>query len=113
MERGRLKTVKGEVVSDRMTKTIVVRSERRVKHPKYGKYVRRLTTYYAHDENGEAGVGDVVELAFTRPVSKLKRWRLLRVIRSYSGNTAEPATPGQVGASGEAGTAGTSVEAVG
>ena len=82
MERGRLNTVNGTVVSDKMDRTIVVRSERRVKHPKYGKYIRRFTTYYAHDENEEAHLGDQVELAFTRPVSKTKRWRLLRVTRS-------------------------------
>jgi len=65
MERGRLKTVQGRVISDRMQKTIVVKSERRVKHPRYGKYIRRFTTYYAHDENDEAQDGDLVELAAT------------------------------------------------
>ncbi|MHC4473086.1 MAG: 30S ribosomal protein S17 [Planctomycetota bacterium] len=80
MPRGRLQTVKGTVVSDKMQKTIVVRSERKVKHPRYGKYVRRITTYYAHDEDDRALLGDDVELAATRPLSKLKRWRLVRVI---------------------------------
>ena len=85
MERGRLNTVNGTVVSDKMDRTIVVRSERRVKHPKYGKYIRRFTTYYAHDENEDARIGDQVELAFTRPVSKSKRWRLVRVTRAIDG----------------------------
>ena len=88
MTRGRLPTVSGTVVSDRMDKTIVVKTERRVKHPRYGKYIRRYTTYYAHDELNEAKVGDKVELAFTRPLSKTKRWRLLRVVTAFV--TGEP-----------------------
>ena len=80
MERGRLSTVRGTVVSDRMAKTIIVKSERRVKHPRYGKYVRKYTTYYAHDEKDEAREGDVVDLAATRPLSKSKRWRLLNIV---------------------------------
>jgi small subunit ribosomal protein S17 len=80
MDRGRLKTVQGLVVSDRMQKTIVVKSERRVKHPLYGKYVRRFTTYYAHDENNDAHTGDLVELASMRPMSRTKSWRLLKVV---------------------------------
>lgn len=85
MERGRLKTVEGKVVSDAQDKTIVVRAEKKTRHPRYGKYVRTLTTYYAHDEKEEARSGDIVELAATRPLSKTKRWRLLRVIRSLGG----------------------------
>jgi len=81
MGRGRLVTVRGSVISDSMVKTIVVRAERKVKHPLYGKYLRHFTKYYAHDEKGESHVGDFVELAATRPISKLKRWRLLRIIR--------------------------------
>jgi small subunit ribosomal protein S17 len=88
MSRGRLPTVRGTVVSDRMDKTIVVKTERRVKHPRYGKYIRRFTTYYAHDEMNEAKVGDKVELAFTRPVSKTKRWRLIKVVEAFA--TGEP-----------------------
>ncbi len=80
MERGRLVTARGTVVENKMNKTIVVRSEIKVKHPVYGKYVRRFTKYYAHDEKGEAGKGDFVELAATRPMSKLKRWRLVRIV---------------------------------
>lgn len=85
MDRGRLKTVQGLVVSDRMQKTIVVKSERRVKHPRYGKYIRKFTTYYAHDENEDAHDGDIVELASMRPMSKTKCWRLLRVVRAAAG----------------------------
>lgn len=89
MERGRLVTVRGTVVSDRMQKTIVVKAERKVKHPRYGKYVRRYTTYYAHDENDDASMGDIVELAATRPLSKQKRWRLVRVVTAKeTGETA-------------------------
>lgn len=83
--RGKLKTVIGVVSSDKMQKTITVKQERLVKHPRYAKYVRRSTTYKAHDENGEAHQGDVVEIAETRPLSRTKRWRLLRVVRSASG----------------------------
>lgn len=90
MSRGRQQTVQGTVVSDKMQKTIVVRSERRVKHPRYGKYVRRFTTYYAHDEKEEAMEGDAVELAFTRPLSKLKRWRLVRVVTRQGGIITAP-----------------------
>ena len=80
MERSKRKTVQGRVVSDRMAKTIVVKTERLVKHERYGKYVRRYTTYHAHDENGEAREGDLVEIMATRPLSKTKRWRLARVL---------------------------------
>jgi small subunit ribosomal protein S17 len=64
-----------------MTKTIVVDVERRVAHPKYGKILRKETRLYAHDEREEAKRGDQVEIASTRPLSRLKRWRLLRVVR--------------------------------
>ena len=90
MERGKLKQVQGTVVSSGMNKTIVVKSERRVKHPRYSKYVRKYTTYYAHDEENQARVGDQVELAFTRPQSKTKRWRLTRIVTSFAvGETGE------------------------
>lgn len=71
----------GVVTSDRMNKTIVVRIERLVKHPLYGKYVRRKTVLKAHDENREAKVGDVVEVEFCRPISKTKNWKLVRIVR--------------------------------
>ncbi len=74
------KTVRGVVVSDRMDKTIVVRAERLVLHPRYKKYVRKFTRYYAHDEKEQAKLGDTVAIAMTRPLSKLKRWRLQKVL---------------------------------
>ena len=83
-ERGMRRVVTGKVVSDKMDKTITVRQERLVKHPLYGKYIRRATTYKAHDENNTARTGDVVEITSSRPVSKTKNWRLVRVVRSDS-----------------------------
>ena len=80
MTRGRRKTEVGVVVSDRMDKSIVVEVSRLVKHPMYGKYIRRSTKLMAHDEEDAAHVGDKVELMETRPLSKNKRWRLLRVV---------------------------------
>jgi len=74
------KTMVGVVHSDRMQKTITVNVERRFKHPIYGKYVVKSRRFAAHDENGEAHAGDTVEIAETRPLSKSKRWRLLRVL---------------------------------
>lgn len=70
----------GRVKSDRMAKSIVVRVERRLMHPLYKKYVKRYTNLVAHDETNDAKVGDLVEVVFTRPLSKTKRWRLERVI---------------------------------
>jgi len=84
-----MKTVLGTVVSDKMDKTITVREERLVKHPVYGKYVRRATVYKAHDETNQAEVGDRVEILFTRPLSKSKSWRLLRIVRKASGQVEE------------------------
>ena len=81
-KRGQRKTVVGRVVSDKMDKTITVADERMVQHPLYKKYVKRSTKYKAHDENNEAGIGDVVEIAYTRPLSKTKHWRLVRIVRA-------------------------------
>ena len=81
-ERGKRKKLVGTVTSDGMEKTIVVEHERLVRNPRYGKYVRRRKKYLAHDARGEAKVGDVVELMETRPLSKRKRFRLVRVLRS-------------------------------
>ncbi len=75
------KKVIGVVVSNKMDKTIVVKVERFVKHPRFEKYVRRSKKYYAHDEKNEAGVGDTVEIEETRPLSRLKRWKLVRIVR--------------------------------
>ena len=79
-ERARRKVRTGYVVSDKMEKTIVVELEDRVKHPLYGKIIRRTTKVKAHDENGTAGVGDRVQLMETRPLSATKRWRLVEVL---------------------------------
>jgi len=75
------KTLTGVVRSDKMEKTITVEVERRFKHAKYGKYVLQSKRFLTHDEKGEAKAGDTVEIAETRPLSKNKRWRLLRIIK--------------------------------
>jgi len=75
------RTLRGTVVSDRMEKTITVRVERIFKHPKYKKYIRRHKKYHAHDEEGLARVGDEVEIRECRPLSKIKRFRLVSVVR--------------------------------
>ena len=78
--RGIRKSKVGMVVSDRMEKTVVVRVERLVAHPVYKKFVKKRTTYKAHDEKNEYQVGDRVEIVETRPLSKEKRWRVSRLI---------------------------------
>lgn len=75
----------GRVVSDRMQKTIVVVEDRLILHPRYRKYVRRRTRYYVHDERQQARVGDIVRIQETRPLSRLKRWRLVEIIRRAEG----------------------------
>jgi len=80
MQRGRRKVRQGTVVGDRTEKTVVVSVERRLSHPLYGKQVSRQKKYHAHDENNEYQVGDVVRIEETRPLSKLKRWRVLELI---------------------------------
>ena len=79
-ERKRRKTRIGVVSSDKMVKTITVAVERKVKHPIYGKFVKKTTKFHAHDETDTAGVGDVVRIMETRPLSKTKRWRLVEII---------------------------------
>ena len=79
-ERGRRKTRIGTVVSDKMNKTVVVAVERRYAHPLYGKQVTRTKKYHAHDENNDFNVGDTVRIMETRPLSKLKRWRVVEAI---------------------------------
>src|SRR5687767_7708181 len=78
--RGNRKEREGEVISNKMAKTIVVRVERRFPHPRFKKVVTGYTKFYAHDEKNEAGVGDRVRIQETRPISKTKRWRLVEVI---------------------------------
>ncbi|MEO8167038.1 MAG: 30S ribosomal protein S17 [bacterium] len=76
----RRKTRTGKVVSNKMDKSIVVSIERQVPHPIYKKYFKRTTKLMAHDEKREAGIGDTVKVMETRPLSKLKRWRLVEVV---------------------------------
>jgi len=71
----------GEVVSSSMNKTIIVRTVTRVPHPKFGKIVKQMKKFYAHDEQNQAKPGDTVRIMETRPLSKLKRWRLVEVIQ--------------------------------
>lgn len=79
-ERNLRKERTGRVVSDKMNKSITVLVERRVKHPIYGKFVKKSQKYMAHDENDDAGIGDTVRIMETRPLSKRKRWRLVEII---------------------------------
>ena len=74
------RTLSGRVVSDKMTKTVTVLVERRVKHPLYGKFVTRTRKYHAHDENGEYHEGDLVEIEECRPISKSKAWRVTKLL---------------------------------
>jgi small subunit ribosomal protein S17 len=80
-KRGQRKTREGTVVSSKMQKTIVVEVSRRVRHPLYGKEMTRSRKLYAHDEQNEAKPGDVVRVVETRPLSRLKRWRLVGIVR--------------------------------
>lgn len=79
--RGLRKTRVGEVVSDKGNKTIIVKTVTRVPHPKFGKIVKTVTKFHVHDEKNEAKIGDKVSIAETRPLSKLKRWRLVEVLK--------------------------------
>ena len=83
--RGNRKERIGEVISNKMTKTIVVRVERRFPHPRFKKVVTGYKKFYVHDEKAEAKVGDTVRIEETRPLSKLKRWRLVEVLEKGSG----------------------------
>jgi small subunit ribosomal protein S17 len=79
-ERNLRKTRTGVVSSNKMDKTITVAVERRVKHPIYGKFVKKTTRFHAHDEKNECTVGDIVKIMETRPLSKTKRWRLVEIV---------------------------------
>jgi len=81
----RRKVLSGEVVSDRMDKTITVRVERRMRHSIYERVIKRSKKYHAHDEQNQCQVGDQVRIIETRPLSKTKRWRLLEVVRESAG----------------------------
>jgi small subunit ribosomal protein S17 len=80
LDRNLRKTRVGIVTSNKMDKTITVAVERKVKHPMYGKFVKKTTKFHAHDEKDECTIGDVVKIMETRPLSKTKRWRLVEVI---------------------------------
>jgi len=79
-ERGQKRTIKGVVVSNKMEKTIVIRAERLVKHPIFHKYTKKHVKYMVHDEKNECKVGDTVIIMESRPLSKLKRWRMLNIV---------------------------------
>lgn len=79
-ERNLRKTRIGLVTSNKMAKTITVEVERRVKHPIYGKFVKKTSRFHAHDEKNECKIGDLVKIMETRPLSKTKRWRLVEVV---------------------------------
>ena len=76
----KIKTLTGTVISDKMDKTAVVLFERKVKHPKYGKYVKKSTKYKIHDEKNECKTGDMVTIAEVRPISKDKSWKLIGIL---------------------------------
>src|SRR5215813_6943093 len=95
-DRGQRRAAVGVVTSDKMNKTRRVEIPRLVKHPRYGKYIRRRTICYAHDEHNESHAGDTVEIMETRPLSKMKRWRLVRVVTKAPQTTAA-ASPTQEG----------------
>jgi small subunit ribosomal protein S17 len=80
VERNLRKTKLGVVSSNKMDKTITVSVERRVKHPLYGKFVKKSTKFHAHDEKNECSIGDTVKIMESRPLSKTKRWRLVEVV---------------------------------
>ncbi len=81
----RRKVLSGEVVSDRMDKTITVKVERRIRHVVYERVIKRSKKYHAHDEQNQCQIGDQVRIIETRPLSKTKRWRLLEVVRQRAG----------------------------
>jgi small subunit ribosomal protein S17 len=79
-ERGRRKVNTGVVISDKMDKTVTVKVTRKMRHPKYDKVIERSKKYYAHDETDSVQVGQKVKIMETRPLSKLKRWRVVEVL---------------------------------
>ena len=79
-ESSKRRTKTGKVISNKPNKTVVVEVERLVKHPKYKKYVRKRSKLYAHDERNECQIGDVIKVAESRPMSRLKKWRLTEIV---------------------------------
>jgi len=92
MAEGRRKILLGEVVSNRMHKTITVKVERRVRHPMYERVIKRSKKFHAHDEHNQCRIGDVVRIIETRPLSKTKCWRLLEVVRRQAAADVVPLT---------------------
>lgn len=80
-ERGNRKVLVGKVVSNKMDKTIVVAVQEQLRHPAYGKIIKRTNKFKAHDENNQCSIGDVVEIMETRPLSREKRWRLVQILQ--------------------------------
>jgi small subunit ribosomal protein S17 len=80
IERNLRKTRVGVVSSNKMDKTITVKVERKIKHPLYGKFLKKTTSFHAHDEKNECSIGDMVKIMESRPLSKTKRWRLVEVV---------------------------------
>ena len=93
--RSQRRTLVGVVTRDKMQKTRRVEIQRLAKHPRYSKYIKRRTVCYMHDENNETHIGDMVEIMETRPLSKNKNWRLVRVVKKAPAGQAEP-VPGTV-----------------
>ena len=93
VDRGRRRIEVGVVTSDKMNKTRRVEIPRLVKHVRYGKYIKRRTVCHVHDENNESHAGDTVEIMETRPLSKLKNWRLVRVVTKAPGAAAAAPAP--------------------
>ena len=83
--RGRRQVMQGTVVSDKMDKTVVVKVESTVMHRLYRRYMKRSAKYYAHDEQNQCGIGDRVEIVAGRPTSRLKRWRVRRILQRAEG----------------------------
>lgn len=90
MAEGQRKVLFGEVVSNRMHKTITVKVERRVRHPIYERVVKRSKKFHAHDEHNQCQIGDMVRIIETRPLSKTKCWRLLEIVRRHATAGAMP-----------------------
>jgi small subunit ribosomal protein S17 len=80
IDRNLRKTKVGVVSSNKMDKTITVKVERKIKHPLYGKFLKKTTSFHAHDEKNECSIGDTVKIMESRPLSKTKRWRLVEVV---------------------------------
>ncbi len=80
-EEKAVRTLAGRVISDKMDRTVTVVVERRVKHPLYGKYIRRSTKLHVHDENNDCNIGDEVTISECRPMSKTKSWRLVEIVK--------------------------------